>query len=80
MAVWFPELNLLYVLNPRTASSATAMTLKRNFQWANIPNQDIVDENGHHVVDAKHSSFSEIEKHALMEPEIFENALNPDNS
>jgi hypothetical protein len=75
VAIWLKKHSMIYVLAPRTASTATAKALVRKFGGSWMPAKDINDENGKRVLERKHASFSDIEKHNLLDPEEFSKAL-----
>jgi hypothetical protein len=66
---------MIYVLAPRTASTATAKALVRKFGGVWVPAEDITDGKGKRILERKHSSFTDIQKHELIDPEEFSKAL-----
>lgn len=60
----------IYVLNPRTASTATAMALRKATDATFVPEESLMDEDGKILVQKKHSNIPQLLKHGIVSEEI----------
>jgi len=67
MAYFLPDLKLLLILNPRTASTSTASHLGKHFGGKWVPNENMLDDNGMIVIQKKHSTIPQLLEHGLFE-------------
>ena len=67
MAVMCREHGLLFILNPRTASSAVARVLRSELAGETVPADDLRSPSGKLLVDSKHGTLGELLKHGLVE-------------
>lgn len=74
MAVYSRGFDVIYSLAPRTASSATAVTLKKKLGFVELMKEDIVDSNGNIIVDKKHVTFNQLIENSIICTEDFERA------
>jgi hypothetical protein len=75
MAIICRETKLLFLLNPRTGSTALANHLINEWkgEWA-VP-QNIVDENGRLLVPQKHPDLEQVAEHGIVSKEELKNYL-----
>jgi hypothetical protein len=66
MAFYVESRALLFLLNPRTASSAISTHLKKHFGGRWIPEQDVTARSGKIVLQRKHSTRAELERAGLL--------------
>ncbi len=69
MAIICRKFKLLFILTPRTGSSAVATALCHELEGEYLPAQDIVGESGRIAVPRKHTTLAQLERHGLMPPD-----------
>ena len=75
MAVISKKHNLLFVLNPRTASTALGALLTQNYEGEYIPREDILDDQGMILLQRKHSTISELISNSFLSEEERDHSL-----
>lgn len=73
MAIISHKNRFIYLLNPRTASTATAKAILQATDSAWIPERNILDENGKILVPSKHTTLRHLLDHRLMTKEALSN-------
>ncbi len=75
MALISEDHKLLFILNPRTASTATSLAIYKHLNAHWIPSSDIVDENGDILIQKKHSTVNQLYGAGLITKNQKENYL-----
>lgn len=70
MAVISHSNQFIYILNPRTASTATARALLAATDSATVPEKNILDEEGNILVPSKHTTINELVEHDLISRDV----------
>jgi len=60
------QFNYLFLLSPRTGSTATASALGQHLYGEWIPGQDVLDDNGMIIVQRKHCTLNELLEHKYL--------------
>ena len=66
MAIISRKNRFIYLLNPRTASTATAKALLQATDSGYIPEKNILDDDGKILVPSKHTTLRQLVEHDLM--------------
>jgi hypothetical protein len=66
MAILCPRYSLLFIMTPRTASTAIGGLLLTQFGGEYIPAKDILDSRGRISVQRKHTTLSQLIQHGLL--------------
>lgn len=72
MAIISYRHKFIYLLNPRTASTATAKALRDTLPCQFVPKEDILDENGKIVVPKKHTTLRHLRRHEILDDDVLE--------
>lgn len=67
MAIVSHANRFIYLLNPRTASTATAKALQDHVPCETVPAKDILDKNGKMSVPSKHTTLAQLRDHGLLD-------------
>ena len=74
MAIFCPDLNLLFIMVPGTGCSVVGNVLARDFGGQFLPAQDIM-ENGKVIHQRKHNTVQQIISDGLLEPQRIKQLL-----
>ena len=69
MAIICRAHRLLFILTPRTGSSAVAKALCEQLHGENIPEENILDGDGRFLVSKKHGTLEQLQKYGVIRPE-----------
>ena len=69
LAVISNKFKFIYILNPRTASTATAQALIEQAEGFNLPAEPVRNNNGEVVVPTKHTTLNQLLKYNLVDDE-----------
>lgn len=75
MAIISYRYKFIYALAPRTASTATANYLIKNYDAEQIPNEDILDDSGNIILDKKHCTFNDLISHNILTEYLIQDFL-----
>lgn len=68
MAVHSKTHQYLFIMAPRTACTATGVLLCQQVDGNWMPRRNVLDDNGHVVVDRKHGTLDDLITHGILEP------------
>jgi hypothetical protein len=69
MAILCRSHRLLFILAPRTGSSAVAKALSEHLEGENIPDQHILDDQGKFLASKKHTTLTQLHRYGLISPD-----------
>lgn len=72
MAIISHTQKFIYILNPRTASTATAKALLENVDCEIIPSKDILDAAGKMAAPMKHTTIKQLRENGIVSDEVLE--------
>ena len=66
MAILCPEYNLLFIMTPRTGSTAIGELLFAELGGRYLPEDDVLDDSGHAIVQKKHTTVGQLLEHGFL--------------
>lgn len=75
MALISDKHKVLFILNPRTASTATSITIHKHLEAKWIPTNDIIDEGGNILIQKKHSTVNQLFNAGFIGKQHIENYI-----
>ena len=69
MAIICPDYNLLFIMTPRTGSTAIGELLFEELGGKYLPEDDVLDDKGHAVVQKKHTTANQLVQHGFLTDE-----------